>query len=478
MNMHDSDRMREVLGGAGFTEETASEDADILVINTCSVREKAEHKLRSLVGRLAKERAEGVERLIVVAGCVAQQEKENIRKAMPAVDIVVGPDNIRDLPALIEASSSGAPQLRTQFDLDAPHFLSATDVHGSGATAFVTIMKGCNERCSFCIVPTTRGPERYRASHEVVTEIAHLVERGVREITLLGQTVNSYRDPSASLPLAPDSDEQDPDESEFAALLWRITDAVPGLLRLRYTSPHPRHVVPSLIRAHRELAPLMPHVHMPVQSGSNAMLKRMIRRYTREEYLERMARLRAARPGLTLASDVIVGFPGETEEDFAQTLSLVAEVGFKGVYGFKYSERPGTPSLRLKNDVSEADKSRRLAALFDVSESLLHKHLRTLVGTTQRVLVEGPRGHANSDGEPKLGDARGTAIPVQWGGRTEGNEIVHLPAGGNIVVGQVVEVKIVQAFKHSLLAEGATNLNAAAAAGPRRLSILSPEVTS
>jgi tRNA-2-methylthio-N6-dimethylallyladenosine synthase len=330
---------------------------------------------------------------------------------------------------------------RTVFDVDEPVFLRARPDPRRGAaapTAFVTVMKGCDERCSFCIVPYTRGPERYRPSSEVVHEIRALVLAGVREVTLLGQTVNSYRDPEHRLAPAPSSDPNDPDESEFAALLRAIAEEVPELSRLRYTSPHPRHVTPSLIAAHRDLDVLARHVHLPVQSGSNRMLRRMIRRYTKEEYVERAALLRAARPGLTLSTDIIVGFCGETDEDFQETLDLVRGVGFAGLFGFKYSRRPYTPAQKLGGDVPEQTKSTRLAALFALAEELQGDKLQALVGSIERVLVEG---------DSKAGSSKVT-------GRTERNEIVHIAdADGASLIGEIVEVKIVRAFKHSLQGE-------------------------
>jgi tRNA-2-methylthio-N6-dimethylallyladenosine synthase len=432
MNQHDSERMAEVLKAGGV--RAADGDPDVIVLNTCSVREKAEQKLRSEVGRLARLKRERPELVLVVAGCMAQQEGEKILRAMPHVDLVVGPDNIPELPALIaEIRLGGPPAVRTVFDVDSPRFLTAPGEASGRVTAFVTTMKGCNERCSFCVVPNTRGPERYRPSREIVAEIAELSARGVREVTLLGQTVNSYRDPLRLLGRAPDADPDDEDESEFAALLRAICAEVPALLRLRYTSPHPRHLTPSLIAAHRDLPQLPRHVHLPVQSGSDRMLKRMIRRHTRAEYLARITTLRTAVPDVTLSSDVIVGFPGESEEDFAATLTLVAEAGFTGVFGFKYSPRPDTPALKLGDDVSEAVKSERLARLFAQSEAQLGAHLAAQVGKTLEVLVEGPS------------KANGTNAT----GRSERNEIVHV-ADALDRAGELCAVTIEQAFKHSL----------------------------
>ena len=332
--------------------------------------------------------------------------------------------------------------MRTGFDVDEPRFLSLAEPRG-GPTAYVTVMKGCDERCSFCIVPTTRGPERYRPSAEVVAEIATLVAAGAREITLLGQTVNSYTDPTRALPRAPGARDDDPDESEFAALLRLIARDVPGLARLRYTSPHPRHVTPSLVAAHADLDVLCRHVHLPVQSGSDRLLRRMIRRYDRDEYVARARALSDARPDLTLSTDVIVGFPGETDDDFERTLSLVEEVPFRGLFGFKYSPRPGTPALRLGDDVPESNKSERLTRLFELSDRLLAEHLGRLVGSTQRVLVEGS--------SKPVGDSRSRGGSVC--GRTERHEIVHLDDAGFDLVGEIVDVVVVRANKHSLQGE-------------------------
>jgi tRNA-2-methylthio-N6-dimethylallyladenosine synthase len=431
MNAHDSDRMEEVLRAAGWARAESAEEADLVVLNTCSVREKAEQKLRSEVGKLAPLKARNPGLVLAVAGCVAQQEGDKLLSRVGHLDLIIGPDNIADLPALVREQQDGAPpRAHTVFDLDAPRFLAAAPALGeTPVSAWVTTMKGCDERCSFCIVPYTRGPERYRPSEDIVAEIARWVAAGSREITLLGQTVDSYRDPLLPAPLS-----DDPDESQFPALLRLIAERVPGLTRLRYTSPHPRHATASLALAHAELDVLARHIHMPVQSGSDRLLKRMIRRYTRAEYTLRVRRLLAARPGMTLSTDVIVGFPGETEADFEATLDLVRDVGFVGLFGFKYSPRPFTPALKLEDDVSEAEKSDRLARLFEVAESQTRAHLATMVGTRQRVLVEG------------ASKAQGKVT-----GRTERNEIVHLEAPpGRVLIGALVDVEITQAFKHSL----------------------------
>jgi tRNA-2-methylthio-N6-dimethylallyladenosine synthase len=445
MNQHDSQRMQEVLREAGYSEVSTPAIADVVVLNTCSVREKAEQKLRSEVGRIALLKRERPELVIGVAGCVAQQEGEALLKGMPDVDLIIGPDNIPELPALLNEVAGGAPpQVRTVFDVAEPRFLSAVAVPGQqGPSAFVTTMKGCDERCTYCIVPHTRGPERYRPSREIIDEIARLVAAGAREVTLLGQTVDSYRDPLRLLAPAPRVEsprleafgKRTPvsDESEFPALLRLIANEIPGLQRLRYTSPHPRHLTAALIAAHRDLPVLARHVHMPMQSGSDAVLKRMVRRYTRVEYMERISLLRDTVPGITISTDIIVGFPAESEADFQATLSAVREVGFIGVFGFKYSPRPYTPALKLGDDISEEEKSRRLAELFELSEGLRREHLQTLVGGVEQVLIEGR--------------SKGGAFT----GRTLRNEIVHVDCTDD-PTGELVEVRIDQAFKHSLAA--------------------------
>ena len=449
MNVHDTDRMESVLRAAGGTSVAAPEEADLIVFNTCSVREKAEQKLRSEVGKLAPLKRARPDLVIAVAGCMAQQEGEKLLARIKHIDLVVGPDNVPELPALVMEQMGGSPPVaRTVFDVQAPRFLTAVPEPGRApVVALVTTMKGCDERCSFCVVPYTRGPERYRPAREVVDEIRRFVDAGSREVLLLGQTVDSFRDPE--LP-APESD--DPDESQFPHLLRAIAAEVPALARLRYTSPHPRHATASLARAHAELGVLARHVHLPVQSGSDRVLRRMIRRYTRAEYVARALRLQASRPGLTLSTDVIVGFPGETDDDFEQTLSLVREVGFTTLFGFKYSPRPLTPSLRLKDDVTEQDKSERLTRLFELVEAQGAAHLATLVGTTQRVLVEGASKSEKGD----LGRDR-----VQ--GRTEQHEIVHVEApGAGGLVGEIVEVEIVRANRRSLMGRPTRPVPAAA----------------
>jgi tRNA-2-methylthio-N6-dimethylallyladenosine synthase len=443
MNQHDSARMAEVLRQHGYEEVSEVGAADVVLVNTCSVRDKAEQKLMSDLGRLAKLKRRRRDLALVVAGCVAQQHAERLRVRAPHVDLIVGPDHLHELGQLLAGvRGGGAPQVRTQFDVDHPRFLQARpDLGAATPSAYVTITKGCSEHCSFCIVPYTRGPERHRPSQEIIGEVSNLVAAGTREVTLLGQTVNRYDDPHGSLPAGDEGEREDwrhtdpvsarRNGSRFPELVRAIARRVPGLCRLRYTSPHPRYLTRALIRTHRDLPVLVKHVHLPVQSGSDRVLKRMIRRHTAAEFLERVDALREAVPGLTLSTDVIVGFPGETRQDFEQTLALVDQVGVTGLFGFKYSPRPNTVAQRLGDDVPENEKADRLEELFRLSEALRRAHLQSLVGTTQRVLVEG----VGSDGRPT--------------GRTERNEIVHLETQQNLD-GTIVEVTVTRAFKNSL----------------------------
>lgn len=440
MNVHDSRRIEEVLRAAGWSATDEAALAELVVFNTCSVREKAEHKLMSALGTARPLKEERPEVVIAVAGCVAQQEGERLIKKAPYIDVVIGPDNIGELAGLVESARGGArPVARTEFDVHAPSFLEATPSPARlEVNAFVTTMKGCDERCTYCIVPHTRGPERYRPAVDIVHEVRAMVAGGVREVTLLGQTVNSWFEPREDrAPSAPPTwQSRLAKTSEFAGLLRRIAREVPELERLRYTSPHPRHLTDALIDAHAELDVLARHVHLPVQSGSDRMLKRMLRRYTRELYLERIAKLRDAVPGLTLSTDLIVGFPGETDADFELTLSLIREAGFVAAFAFKYSPRPYTPSLKLEDDVPEALKAERLARLFDVVAEQQQAHLRELVGARARVLVEGP----------SRGDEG------RFRGRSERNEIVHVlgPEGVDLT-GRMIVAEITEANKHSLM---------------------------
>jgi tRNA-2-methylthio-N6-dimethylallyladenosine synthase len=475
MNMHDSRRIEEVLYAQGYEATDAPELADLIVFNTCSIREKADHKLLSTVGtfRPLKERKRGL--VIAVAGCMAQQQGKALLARADLVDIVLGPDNIPELPKLVEhVQNGGKPIARTEFDLDQPAFLTArVRPDRPEITSYVTVMKGCDERCTYCIVPYTRGSERYRPASEIVREIQTLCEGGVREITLLGQTVNSWHEPVrrevASQPIAEDLKlsalmQQPLAESQFAELVRRIAREVPALARLRYTSPHPRHVTDALVAAHRELPILPAHVHLPMQSGSDRVLRRMLRRYRRHTFLEKARALQASRPGFTLSTDIIVGFPGETDSDFEDTLSLVREVGFVSVFGFKYSPRPHTPALRLGDDIPESVKSERLARLFEAADELQVQHHAQLVGQLVEVLVDGPSKEAG-----------------HVAGRSERHELVHVAVpSGTDWTGRLVRARVTQAKKRSLFAILEMPLSAAARDLPsaRKMPVRLPLVVS
>lgn len=449
MNMHDSRRIEEVLYAQGYEATDAPELADLIVFNTCSVRDKADHKLLSSVGNFRSLKQRKRDLVIAVAGCMAQQQGEALLDRLDLVDVVLGPDNIPELPELVRHVQDGGPPVaRTVFDLEQPSFLRAQPrPDRAEVSSYVTVMKGCDERCTYCIVPYTRGAERYRPAADIVREIQTLCASGVREITLLGQTVNSWHEPH----------DPAPDESRFAELLHRIAAEVPGLRRLRYTSPHPRHVTPALVAAHRELAVLPAHVHLPVQSGSDRILRLMLRRYRRQTYLERARALLESRPGFTLSTDIIVGFPGETEQDFAATLELAREVGFVSIFGFKYSPRPHTPALRLGDDVPEEVKSERLARLFALGDELAAQHLSSLVGREVEVLIDGP-----------------SKDPGRFAGRSERHELVHV--AGACGPGDLVRARVTKANKRSLFAE-LTELTGQAqpmAAAPRARSVRLP----
>jgi tRNA-2-methylthio-N6-dimethylallyladenosine synthase len=447
MNVHDSRRIEEVLQGKGFTASDAPDVADLIVFNTCSVRDKADHKLYSAVGKLRGLKEANPELVIAVAGCLAQQQGEALLERSDLIDVVIGPDNIAELPGLVRQIEDGGPPLsRTEFDLEAPSFLTAHVQDGRPeVTAYVTVMKGCDERCTYCIVPHTRGSERYRSADDIVAEVKTLCDGGVQEITLLGQTVNSWHEPGEVVDLHT--------PSRFAELLRRIATEVPNLARLRYTSPHPRHVTDALVQAHAELPVLPAHVHLPVQSGSDRMLRLMLRRYRRQEYVERARALQTARPGFTLSTDIIVGFPGETEEDFVATVELVREVGFSSVFAFKYSPRPHTPALRLGDDIPEELKAERLARLFEVSDEIQASHLRSLLGSEVTVLVEG----------------RSKTDATRYTGRSERHEIVHVQAPPGVdLTGQCLPVRIIEANKRSLVGEPIGELPRMQSASPSR----------
>jgi tRNA-2-methylthio-N6-dimethylallyladenosine synthase len=388
MNVYDSQRMADTLSAEGYAETGAAEDADLIILNTCHIREKAAEKVYSELGRMRvlKEagKAEGRDVRIAVAGCVAQAEGAEIIRRAPTVDIVVGSQNYHRLPDLLARAARNGKAVDTEFPLDdkfdrlaAP---SAAATRARGVAAFVTVQEGCDKFCTFCVVPYTRGAEISRPAAKIIDEVARLVGAGVREITLIGQNVNAYH-----------GDGPDGRTWSLARLLERLAAA--GIERLRYTTSHPREMDDALIAAHRDLPALMPQLHLPIQSGSDRVLEAMNRRHTQADYRALVARLFAARPDMALTSDFIVGFPGETDADFAETLRLVEDVGFSGAFSFKYSPRPGTPGAEMDDQVDERVKSERLQRLQRAIDASQADFNRRCVGRTVSVLLERPGRH-------------------------------------------------------------------------------------
>jgi tRNA-2-methylthio-N6-dimethylallyladenosine synthase len=370
MNVADSSLIVGVLGREGFVSTDSPEDADVLLVNTCAVRDNAEQRVFGRVGELQRYTRPGT--VLGVVGCMAQRLGPDLLARVPRVDLVAGPDAYRDLPSLIRNAQAGDRVLDTGFR-SWEHYEDVPAARDAGPMAFVTVQRGCDYKCTFCIVPYTRGPERSRSLAEVVREVAELVARGTTEVTLLGQTVNSYHDGI----------------HDFGDLL-RAVGGVDGLRRLRFTSPYPTDFTPRVIEAMVETAAVCEHVHLPVQSGSDAVLRRMLRRYSRARYLEVVAELRAAMPDITISTDLIVGFPGETEADFAQTLSLVDEAGFDEAYTFLYSPRDGTPAVRIPGHVPEEVGAERLQRLIAHVRACTRTRNAGRVGSVHEVLVERP----------------------------------------------------------------------------------------
>ena len=370
MNVADSELMLGVLRREGYVRTDDPAAADVLLVNTCAVRDHAEQRVLGRMGELKRYKRPGG--VLGVMGCMAQRLGPRLLKRVPQVDLVVGPDGYRSLPELIARAGSGERAADVEFK-SWEHYEDVPPVREGSVSAFVTVQRGCDYRCTFCIVPMTRGPERSRNLTDVVREVEGLAAQGTTEVTLLGQTVNSYHD----------------GVHDFADLL-RAVGAVPGLRRLRFTSPYPTDFTDRVLAAMAGTAAVCEHVHLPVQSGSTRVLKRMLRRYTRERYLEVVAALRSAIPGLALTTDIIVGFPGETEVDFAETLSLVEDVDFDDAFTFKYSVREGTPAVRIKDHIAEELKAERLERLITLVRRVARARSMALVGTAQEVLVEGP----------------------------------------------------------------------------------------
>lgn len=427
MNEYDSSRMADLLGESHQLELTDNErEADVILLNTCSIREKAQEKVFHQLGRWKKLKDANPDLVIGVGGCVASQEGEAIRKRAPHVDMVFGPQTLHRVPSMLDARGNNQiaavdvtfPEIE-KFD----HLPKPTS---DGATAFVSIMEGCSKYCTFCVVPYTRGEEVSRPFEAVMDEIIHLSDHGVREINLLGQNVNAYR-----------GENQLGDEIDLAELIACVA-AVDGIDRVRFTTSHPVEFTDSLVDAYADIPELVSHLHLPVQSGSDRILSAMKRGHTAAEYIEKMERIRANRPDISFSSDFIIGFPGETEEDFEATMDLIHQIGFDHSFSFVYSARPGTPASGLPDETPESVKKQRLAILQERIIQQTAQISRRMVGSTQRVLVNGfsPRD------------------PGQLSGRTENNRVVNFRAANPTeLIGYFVDVEITEAFPNSLRGE-------------------------
>jgi tRNA-2-methylthio-N6-dimethylallyladenosine synthase len=424
MNEYDSEKIAAVLAVAeGLARAARPEEADVIVFNTCSVREKAQEKVFADLGRVRHLKAANPRLLIAVGGCVASQEGAGIVARAPFVDVVFGPQTLHRLPELLERRrASGRPQVDVSFP-EIEKFDRLPAPRAEGAAAFVSIMEGCSKYCSFCVVPFTRGEEVSRPFADVLAEIAALAAQGVKEVTLLGQNVNAWRGEIGGEP------------ADFAELLRYVAE-IDGIERMRYTTSHPREFTQRLIEAHAELPGLAPHVHLPVQSGADRVLAAMKRGYTALEYRSIVRRLRAARPDVSLSSDFIVGFPGETEAEFEATLQLARDLAFDGSFSFVYSPRPGTPAAELPDPVSQARKLERLQRLQAQLDAQAVAASAAMVGSTQRVLVEGP-SKKNA---------------AELAGRTANNRVANF-AGPPDLAHRFVDVRITGALAHTLRGE-------------------------
>jgi tRNA-2-methylthio-N6-dimethylallyladenosine synthase len=431
MNVYDAQRMVDTLAPQGFVETSSVDDADLVILNTCHIREKASEKVYSELGRLrvAKDEAarQGRTMSIAVAGCVAQAEGQEIIRRAPVVDVVVGPQSYHHLPRLLAQAKRHGRALETEFPVeDKFGFLPPPKpdvIRARGISSFVTVQEGCDKFCTFCVVPYTRGAEVSRPVAKIVDDVLRLADNGVREITLIGQNVNAYHG-------------EGPDGRTWSLgdLLRRLA-SIPGIARLRYSTSHPRDVDDSLIEAHRDLPALMPFVHLPVQSGSDRVLAAMNRKHTALDYLRVIDRFRAVRQDIAFSSDFIVGFPGESEEDFAGTLALVRQIGYAGAYSFKYSPRPGTPAADMRETVSAEEMDERLVRLQELIDSQQSAFNKAMIGRTVDVLFE-----------------RAARNPGQIVGRTAWLQPAHVMASPDII-GQVLPVTIGSLERYSLLGE-------------------------
>ena len=440
MNEYDSDKMADVLRAAeGYEPTTDVEQADLILFNTCSVREKAQEKVFSDLGRVKHLKKKGV--LIGVGGCVASQEGAAIIERAPYVDIVFGPQTLHRLPQMIAARVA---QQRPQVDISFPEiekFDHLPPARVEGSSAFVSIMEGCSKYCSYCVVPYTRGEEVHRPFEDVLTEVAGLADQGVKEVTLLGQNVNAYRGTMGG------KDRSGKAAVEIAdfALLIEYVAGIPGIERIRYTTSHPNEFTQRLIDVYAKVPQLVSHLHLPVQHGSDRILMAMKRGYTALEYKSTIRKLRAVRPDISLSSDFIVGFPGETQDDFDKMMKLIDDVGYDSSFSFVFSARPGTPAAALHDDTPQAAKLKRLQLLQARIEDNVRRISASRLGTVQRILVEGPSRNSG-----KAGKAGNGAQELM--GRTECNRIVNFNGGPQAarLVGQMLDVRITEALPHSL----------------------------
>jgi tRNA-2-methylthio-N6-dimethylallyladenosine synthase len=428
MNEYDSAKMVDVLGAAeGLVKTDTPEDADVILFNTCSIREKAQEKVFSDLGRVRELKQAKPDLLIGVGGCVASQEGAAIVARAPYVDLVFGPQTLHRLPAMIEQRrASGRPQVDISFpEIEKFDYLPPARV--DGPSAFVSIMEGCSKYCSYCVVPYTRGEEISRHLDDVLTEVAGLADQGVREVTLLGQNVNAYRGAFSA---------GSTEIADFATLIEYVAD-IPGIERIRFTTSHPKEFTQRLIDTYAKVPKLVNHLHLPVQHGSDRILMAMKRGYTVLEYKSVIRRLRALRPDLSLSTDFIVGFPGETDEDHAKTMQLIDEMRYDTSFSFVFSSRPGTPAANLPDDTPRELKLKRLQHLQATIEANVARISDAMVGSVQRILVERP---ARKD-------------PNELAGRTENNRVVNFPApqaSHARLIGQMIDVEITQAYPHSL----------------------------
>ena len=441
MNVYDSGQIQRRLAPLGFSVTDRLEEADLIIVNTCAIRAKAEQKAFSFLGRLAPLKERKPELIIGIGGCVAQQEGRQILSRMPYVDLVFGTQAIRRLPQTIQritAKRCRVVDVEMETTVSPDDF--STDIpHMSEICEYVTIMRGCDNYCTYCVVPYVRGRESSRPPEEILTEIRGLVANGVREVTLLGQNVNSYG--------------QKEGLCRFDQLLAMV-NGIDGLGRIRFTTSHPKDLSQELMAAFNSLDKLCPHIHLPVQSGSDAVLKRMNRRYTRDQYLEKVERLRRLLPSIAITSDIIVGFPGETESDFQLTLDLIRQVQYDNLFAFIYSDRPNVPAAHFDHKIAEAEKKERLQAVLALQDGFTAQKNQALVGTVQKVLVDGLGKTGPHHPEEGIPDDRGAVD--HWAGRTGTNKIVHFASvsstGGlnERLTGHTLAIMIEKAMSHSL----------------------------